>query len=133
MYDYEWIECEFGGKHANFGDWLEFDLNLRITTHVKVVVCVSRASGFGDKVRTIILGIMQREWDVPFMELSFDDLNVTTDGIMQVKKGYERGWLKDKGFDGVIGNMHASENSKRSCKDLEDVTNVRGDGKPREL
>lgn len=54
-------------------------------------------------------------------------------GLVQTRKGYGRGWLKEKGVDGMDGEMHACRIGKSISSDLDDVMNVRRDGNARML
>lgn len=96
------LNVSFGGKHDNFENWLQFDLNLHTTEHVIGVASVSYTLDIGNKDGTSSLEAMQKDWDANSMKPggeqrgyvcdpvrtndSANDLHVAVGGLGQTKK-----------------------------------------------
>lgn len=105
------LNVRFGGRNANFGDWLHSDLNLLTPDHMKSVASAFSSMDNGLRSNSASLGSVQREWGanstfpdgghkVPICNAGAidEELNVTVGELIQARRVNARGCHKEKSW-----------------------------------
>lgn len=126
----------FGDRHTKYGEWLDSNLALSTSKHVKGVMytsghanrdsCVSPNSYNGNALGAVILDVMKCTTNNVFLNCGrgATDLGLTVETLFQARRGNHRVSRKEKRICVSNGKLLTASGGKHLLGEIEDISNL---------